>query len=119
MFGVANQMLAVIALSIISAYLVNEGRAKYLWVTIVPMCVVMTTTSSAAAELLVKYYRTLETQLHAIKPDHALITSSAISAALTIAMLTSAYTVILASMWRCVVGEREPAAREIAVAARA
>src|SRR5213079_3381068 len=37
MFGVANQMLAVIALAILSAYLVNVGRARYLWVTIIPM----------------------------------------------------------------------------------
>ena len=52
MFGIANQMLAVIALAIVSAYLVNEGRAKYLWVTVVPMLVVATTTFSAGAELL-------------------------------------------------------------------
>jgi carbon starvation protein len=103
MFGVANQMLAAIALSIVSAYLVNEGRAKYLWVTIIPMCVVMVTTSSAAVELLVKYWNTLQTQMHAAKPDHSLITNSAISAALTLAMLSSAYTVIICSMKRCLI----------------
>jgi len=103
MFGVANQMLAAIALSIVSAYLVNEGRGKYLWVTIIPMCVVMVTTSSAAIELLVKYFNTLQTQFHAAKPDHSLITNSAISAVLTLAMLSSAYTVIICSMKRCLI----------------
>ena len=50
MFGIANQMLAVIALAIVSAYLANEGRARYLWVTGVPMLVVMTTTGTAGAD---------------------------------------------------------------------
>src|SRR5204863_2755768 len=51
MFGVANQMLAVIALAILSAYLTNVGRARYLWVTVIPMCFVMTTTSTAATQM--------------------------------------------------------------------
>jgi len=45
-------MLAVIALAIVSSYLANEGRAKYLWVTVIPMLVVATTTTTAAAEML-------------------------------------------------------------------
>jgi carbon starvation protein len=116
MFGVANQMLAAIALSIVSAYLVNEGRGKYLWVTIIPMCVVMVTTSSAAVELLVKYFNTLQTQFHAVKLDHSLITNSAISAALTLAMLSSAYIVIICSMKRCLIRPRAERAGLIAVA---
>jgi len=37
MFGIANQMLAVIALSVLCAYLANQGRSKYLWVTAGPV----------------------------------------------------------------------------------
>ena len=48
MFGVANQMLAVIALAILSSYLTNAGRAKYLWVTVLPMLFVLTTTNGTA-----------------------------------------------------------------------
>jgi len=62
MFGIANQMLAAIALAIVSAYLVNEGRSKYLWVTIVPMCVVITTTSTAGVTMLSTYWNTVRTQ---------------------------------------------------------
>src|SRR5439155_18910435 len=51
MFGVANQMLAVIALAILSSYLTNVGRARYLWVTVLPMLFVMTTTSTAAMQM--------------------------------------------------------------------
>src|SRR4051794_38231432 len=52
MFGIANQMLAVIALAIVSVWLVNEGRAKYLWTTAGAMLVVMTTTGTAARQML-------------------------------------------------------------------
>jgi carbon starvation protein len=52
MFGIANQMLAVIALTIVTVCIVNEGKGRYAWVTVVPMAVVMTTTFSAAVIML-------------------------------------------------------------------
>jgi carbon starvation protein len=112
MFGVANQMLAAIALAIVSAYLVNEGRGKYLWVTVVPMCVVCVTTTSAALELIGRYWNTYQTQTHLPNPSHALVVNSVISGLLTIAMLVSAYVVILVSMRRCVLGAPAPQERE-------
>jgi carbon starvation protein len=63
MFGIANQMLAVIALAVMTAYLANQGRAKYLWVTVAPMLFVATTTFSAGAELLTRQFNGLATQL--------------------------------------------------------
>jgi carbon starvation protein len=47
MFGVANQLLAVVALTVATTVLINEGRSKYAWVTIVPMLFVGTTTLTA------------------------------------------------------------------------
>ncbi|MBI2222157.1 MAG: carbon starvation protein A [Acidobacteria bacterium] len=47
MFGIANQLLATVALAITTIVLVNAGRARYAWVTIVPMLFVATTTISA------------------------------------------------------------------------
>jgi carbon starvation protein len=47
MFGVANQLLAVVALAVGTTVLINEGRAKYAWITIAPMLFVGTTTVSA------------------------------------------------------------------------
>jgi carbon starvation protein len=46
MFGMANQLLAVIALAIVTAALANSGRVKYTWVTILPMLFVATTTTT-------------------------------------------------------------------------
>jgi carbon starvation protein len=47
MFGVANQLLAVVALAVGTTLVINIGRAKYWWVTGVPCAFVTTTTLSA------------------------------------------------------------------------
>ena len=52
MFGIANQLLAAIALCVVTTWLFREGRGKYAWVTILPMIFIMTTTYTAAAELI-------------------------------------------------------------------
>jgi carbon starvation protein len=48
MFGTANQLLATIALAIGTSFIINRGRAKYAWVTILPMTFVGVTTLTAA-----------------------------------------------------------------------
>jgi carbon starvation protein len=98
MFGVANQMLAVIALCVVSVYLVNEGKEKYLWVTVIPLAVVMTTTSTAALEILSLKMSTIQSQLAAgIKRDATLLRSSIITAGLLIAMLGSTLVIVASS----------------------
>ena len=47
MFGTANQLLAAVALSVTTTMLMNSGRERYAWVTIVPMLFVATTTLTA------------------------------------------------------------------------
>jgi carbon starvation protein len=48
MFGTANQLLATIALAIGTSFIINRGRTKYAWVTILPMIFVGVTTITAA-----------------------------------------------------------------------
>jgi carbon starvation protein len=48
MFGTANQLLATIALTIGTSFIINRGRARYAWVTIIPMVFVGVTTMTAA-----------------------------------------------------------------------
>src|SRR5262245_4800503 len=47
MFGVANQLLASVALAVGTTIIINAGRAKYAWVTAVPMAFVSVSTLSA------------------------------------------------------------------------
>jgi carbon starvation protein len=47
MFGIANQLLAVVALALGTTVIINIGRAKYAWATFLPMCFVATTTLTA------------------------------------------------------------------------
>ena len=48
MFGTANQLLATIALAVGTSFIINRGRKKYAWVTILPMLFVGITTMTAA-----------------------------------------------------------------------
>ncbi len=52
MFGIANQALAVLALALVTTWLINTGRMRYAFVTLVPMLWVCSTTLSAGAILV-------------------------------------------------------------------
>ena len=47
MFGVANQLLAAVALSVGTTAIINRGKRKYAWVTAIPLAFVATTTLTA------------------------------------------------------------------------
>jgi carbon starvation protein len=52
MFGIANQLLAAIALSVATTVMINGGRGRYAFVTLLPMAFVMATTLTAAYQLV-------------------------------------------------------------------
>ncbi len=56
MFGIANQLLAAIALAIGAVILIKMQRQKYLWVVLLPMIFVTVTTLAAAAEMILNHY---------------------------------------------------------------
>src|ERR1700722_10978051 len=47
LFGTGNQLLATIALAVTTTFLINMGKQKYAWITVVPMLFVGTTTLTA------------------------------------------------------------------------
>lgn len=52
MFGIANQMLAAIALTVVSTVAFNSGRGRYAPLTLLPLAFVFTTTTTAAYQLV-------------------------------------------------------------------
>ena len=47
MFGIANQLLASVALAVGTTIIINTGKARYAWVTLVPLAFVSITTLTA------------------------------------------------------------------------
>jgi carbon starvation protein len=115
MFGIANQMLAVIALAIVSAYLVNVGKAKYLWVTVLPLLWVATTTSTAAVQMFMIQLDGIHTQLAnppAIRNTGTLFNATLMASCIG-AMLLSGFIVIISAavkIWKGTNGLRSDSA---------
>ena len=56
MFGVANQLLATLALAVGTSYLINTGKRKYIWITLVPMTFVGITTITGGVMNMLNIY---------------------------------------------------------------
>ena len=56
MFGTANQLLASIALAVGTSYIINRGRIKYAWITIIPFVFVGFTTLYAGFSNIINIY---------------------------------------------------------------
>lgn len=52
MFGIANQLLAAIALTMVATYLVREGRRNWAWVVWIPLAFVTSTTITAGFQMV-------------------------------------------------------------------
>jgi carbon starvation protein len=112
MFGVANQMLAVIALAVLTVTLIRSGRQRYFWVTVCPMMLVATTTTTAALEMLYGHWLTISTQLSKPLADHTILTNALISSGLIVAILVCTYTIIAAGIARIVPVMTRPGQRQ-------
>jgi carbon starvation protein len=60
MFGIANQLLAVLALCLVTTLLINTGRARYAAVTLLPMLFVTTTTMYAGVLMTGSFYTMIQ-----------------------------------------------------------
>ena len=55
MFGIANQLLAVLALCLVTTLLVNTGRGRFAPITLLPMLFVTTTTMTAGVIMIDRF----------------------------------------------------------------
>lgn len=66
MFGIANQLLAAVALSVATMFLINHGKKKYIWVTLTPLIFVAITTLTAGYQSITQIFWPLT-----VSPDKA------------------------------------------------
>jgi carbon starvation protein len=95
MFGVANQLLAAVALCVATTIIINSGRAKYAWVTILPLAFVSTTTLVAGFKSITDIFWPL-TQ----KPETSV--QGLINTGLTAIIMVAAVVIMLDSIRRWV-----------------
>jgi carbon starvation protein len=95
MFGIANQLLAAVALGLGTTVIINMGRARYCWVTLVPMSFVAVTTLTAGyLSVRDNYWPT------AVGPNPALNFSGYVNTICTVIMMICAVVVLTATMRR-------------------
>jgi len=93
MFGIANQLLAVIALTVGSMVILNMGKGKYVWVTLAPLVFVSTTTLTAGWQSLWQNFIPL-----AHRPGGAL--TGSLNAGLTVMMMTCVLIILVSALRR-------------------
>jgi carbon starvation protein len=97
MFGMANQLLALIALVIVTTALVNAGKGRYAWVTLLPACFVATTTLTTAIMEIQNTY--VAKWINSGKAELAF--KGWMNAGLTVLLLTCVAVIVVSAMLRC------------------
>ncbi len=94
LFGTGNQLLATIALAVVTTFLVNMGKAKYAFITAIPMCFVGVTTLTAGVLSIKNIYLPL-----AKTPGHAF--QGYLDSTLMVIFIVGVVMVVIESARRC------------------
>jgi carbon starvation protein len=101
MFGIANQLLASVALCVATTILINSGKARYCWVTILPLAFVGSTTLVAGFKSITDIFWPL-TQ----KPETSV--QGYINTSLTAIIMFAAIVIMIDSIRRWLGTRRRP-----------
>ena len=96
MFGIANQLLASVALAIGTTIIINMGKARYAWVTAVPLAFVATTTLTAGVLSVRDNFWPM-----AVGPDPTRHFQGYLNSALTVIMMVCVLVILANALWRC------------------
>ena len=97
MFGIANQLLASVALAVGTTIIINSGKARYAWVTLMPLSFVAVTTLTAGVLSVRSNFWPM-----AIGPDPSLHFQGYLNTGLTIMMMVSVIVILANAAWRWV-----------------
>ena len=101
MFGIANQLLAAVALCVATTVIINLGKARYCWVTLVPLSFVATTT-------LVAGYQSIRDIFWPQTHNPATTVQGYINTSLTALIMTAAVIVLIDSIRKWIGGRKGP-----------
>jgi carbon starvation protein len=101
MFGIANQLLASVALCVATTIIINMGKARYSWVTIMPLTFVATTTLVAGWQSITDNFWPLSQRAETAAQGY-------INVALTAILMLAAVIVLIDSIRRWTGGKPRP-----------
>jgi carbon starvation protein len=106
MFGIANQLLATVALAVGTSVIINLGRARYAWVTLLPLAFVSVSTLTAG-------YLSVRDNFWPLTyaPDAAAHVTGYVNSICTVVMMTCVVIILSAAArkWLLVVLGKMPA----------
>jgi carbon starvation protein len=101
MFGIANQLLAAVALCVATTIIINMGKAKYAWVTLLPLTFVSTTT-------LVAGFKSITDIFWPLTQNEQTSTQGFINTSLTAIIMFAAVVIMIDSTRRWMGTRRQP-----------
>ena len=96
MFGIANQLLAAVALAVGTTIIINMGKARYAWVTGLPLAFVSVTTLTAGVLSVRDNFWPMATG-----PNPKLHFQGYLDSALTVIMMVCVVVILSNAFWRC------------------
>ncbi len=96
MFGIANQLLASVALAVGTTIIINMGKARYAWVTAVPLAFVSVTTLTAGVLSVRDNFWPMATG-----PDPSRHFQGYLNSGLTVIMMVCVVVILSNALWRC------------------
>ncbi len=95
MFGIANQLLAAVALAVGTTIIINMGKARFAWVTLVPLAFVATTTLTAGVLSVRDNFWPM-----AVGPNAVLHFQGYLNSAVTVVMMICVVIILANAAWK-------------------